>query len=162
MFHRFSLSLSRAANLFAVFLSCVMTIVILLGVLFRYVLLKPLPWSEDLGRYLMIWLALFAVGVVMQNGKHVAVTIFIERLTPKLRLGFQVLAGLLVIGFGLAIGLFGIQYLFVVRSQISPSLHIDLWWVYMGFPFYAFLLIISTLDRLLGDIGAFRTQSQKY
>ena len=133
-----------------------MTIVILLGVFFRYVLLKPLPWSEDLGRFLMIWLALFAVGIVMQHRRHVAVTLFVGMLPAKAKLLVRLLANALVVCFGLLMGVFAVQYLSCAMPQISPSLHIDLWWVYLGFPFFSFFLVVSTMDQMLQDIGNFK------
>lgn len=159
MFHRFTLVLNKAAEVFAVILSCLMTVVILLGVFFRYVLLEPLPWSEDLGRFLMIWLAIFAVGLVMQNRRHVAVTLFVSLLPPKLRLAAQLSANAMVLSFGVVMGILAIQYLNAAMPQISPSLHIDLWWVYLGFPFFSFFLVISTVDQMLQDISNFKSEN---
>jgi C4-dicarboxylate transporter DctQ subunit len=155
MWHKFSLLVSKIANGFAVLLLSMMSVVILLGVFFRYVLIEPLPWSEDLGRYLMIWIALFGVGVVMQNGAHVAVTVFVERMPNRLRLVFLLIAKTLVLGFALAMGYLGIKLLLTMMPQISPTLHIRMRWVYMGFPFYSFLLAVSTLDKILEDIRQF-------
>jgi TRAP-type C4-dicarboxylate transport system permease small subunit len=155
MWHRFSLFISRIANGFVVVLLGIMSIDILLGVFFRYVLVKPLPWSEDLGRYLMIWIALFGVGVVMQNGAHVAVTVFVERMPYRLKLVFLLLAKTLVLGFGLEIGYLGLKLLLTMMPQISPTLYISLKWVYLGFPFYGFFLAVSTLDKILEDISQF-------
>jgi TRAP-type C4-dicarboxylate transport system permease small subunit len=155
MWHEFSLLVSKIANGFVVLLLGMMSIVILLGVFFRYVLIEPLPWSEDLGRYLMIWIALFGVGVVMQNGAHVAVTVFVERMPNRLRLVFLLIAKTLVLGFALAMGYLGIKLLLTMMPQISPTLHIRMRWVYMGFLFYSFFLAVSTLDKILEDISQF-------
>jgi TRAP-type C4-dicarboxylate transport system permease small subunit len=155
MWHEFSLLVSKIANGFVVLLLGMMSIVILVGVFFRYVLIEPLPWSEDLGRYLMIWIALFGVGVVMQNGAHVAVTVFVERMPNRLRLVFLLIAKTLVLGFALAMGYLGIKLLLTMMPQISPTLHIRMRWVYMGFLFYSFFLAVSTLDKILEDISRF-------
>jgi TRAP-type C4-dicarboxylate transport system permease small subunit len=128
-----------------------MSIVILLGVFFRYVLVEPLPWSEDLGRYLMIWMALFGVGMVMQNRSHVAVTVFVDRMSPQIRKPVLLIARILVLGFGFAMGYLGLKLFFTMMPQISPTLHIRMRWVYLGFPFYGLFLIISTLDQILED-----------
>ncbi len=135
-----------------VFLLCVMSVDILLGVFFRYVLVKPLPWAEDLGRYLMVWMALFGVGVVMHHKAHVAVTIFVDNITPRVRGVFLVFSKILVLAFGIFMGYLGIRLLMEMLPQISPTLHISMWWVYLGFPFYGFLLTISTLDQLVEDL----------
>lgn len=161
MWHKFSLFLAKIANGFVVLLLSVMSIDILLGVFFRYVLVKPLPWSEDLGRYLMIWMALFGVGVVMQNKAHVAVTIGVEKMPLRVRFGLLLIAKILVLGFGLAMGYWGLQLLLSMMPQTSPTLHIRMWWVYLGFPFYGFFLIVSTLDQILEDIKQFRMSGQE-
>jgi TRAP-type C4-dicarboxylate transport system permease small subunit len=157
MWHRFSLLISKIANGFVVFLVGMMSIVILLGVFFRYVLIRPLPWSEDLGRYLMIWTALFGVGVVMQNKAHVAVTIFAERMPKRVRFLLLLTAKILVFGFGLTITYLSVQLLRNMMPQISPTLRISMTWVYGGFPFYGFFLMVSTLDQILEDIKQFRS-----
>lgn len=152
MWHNFALLVSKLANGFVVLLLGMMSIVILLGVFFRYVLIEPLPWSEDLGRYLMIWMTLFGVGVVMQNRSHVAVTIFVDRMSPHIRKPVLLIARILVLGFGLAMGYLGLMLLFTMMPQISPTLHIRMRWVYLGFPFYGLFLMISTLDQILEDV----------
>ena len=155
MWHKFSLFISRIANGFVVVLISIMSIDILLGVFFRYVLIKPLPWSEDLGRYLMIGMALFGVGIVMQNRGHVAVTVFVENMPSRVRFVLLLIAKILVLGFGLAMGYLGFQLLLHMKPQISPTLYISLKWVYLGFPFYGFFLVVSTVDQILEDIKQF-------
>lgn len=161
MLHQFSLFINRIVEVFVVILASLMTIVILLGVFFRYVLLKPLPWSEDLGRYLMIWLALFAVGLVMHHRRHVAVRIFVDLLPSKMNLLMRLLANSIVVVFAILMGVLGIQYLSSAMSQISPSLHIDLWWVYLGFPFFSFFLVISTLDQMCQDVANYKNGNEQ-
>lgn len=151
MWHQFSLVVSKIANGFVVLLLGMMSIVILLGVFFRYVLIQPLPWSEDLGRYLMVWMALFGVGVVMQNRGHVAVTIFVEKMPSRIRFIMILISRIFVLGFGLVMGYLGIHLVLTMMPQISPTLHIPMTWVYLGFPFYGFLLFVSTLDQILED-----------
>ena len=158
MWHKFSVLLARIFNLFVVILLSTMTFVILLGVFFRYFLLKPLPWGEDLARGLMISLALFGVGVVMQNKSHVAVTVLVEskKLPLRIRTYLLLIAKIFVLGFGLVMGYFGSELLVTMRPQIIPTLNISIKWLYLGFPFYGFLLIVSTLDQILEDIRRLR------
>ena len=161
MLHKASLILSRAATAFCVGLMFAMTAVILAGVFYRYVLLRPLPWSEDLGRYLMIYIALFGAGVVMHHKRHVAVTVAIDRMPLRLKVTARVVANCVVFGFAIAMGILGIQHLITARPQISPSLNIDLWWVYLGFPFYSALLMISAMDQIFEDLKVYRTNNPK-
>ncbi len=44
-----------------------MTVTVLIQVFFRFVLQSPLRWTEELARYLMIWLVLLASSIAMRN-----------------------------------------------------------------------------------------------
>ena len=152
MLHSFSSFLAKTANAFVVFLLCAMSADILLGVFYRYVLVKPLPWSEDLGRYLMVWIALFGVGVVMHNKGHVAVTILVDHLPARAKDMLLLFSNVLVLAFGLCMGYLGLRLLLEMMPQVSPTLRISMRWVYLGFPFYGFFLTVSSLDHILEDI----------
>lgn len=152
MLHQFSSFLVKITNAFVVFLLCAMSADILLGVFYRYVLVKPLPWAEDLGRYLMVWIALFGVGIVMHNKGHVAVTICVDKITPRARGMLLLFSNTLVLAFGFFMGYLGVCFLADMMPQISPTLRIPMWWVYFGFPFYGFFLFLSTLDQMIEDV----------
>lgn len=97
----------------------------------------------------------------MQNKAHVAVTIFVEKMPPQVKAALILIANTLVLGFGLVMGYLGTQLLLSMRPQIIPTLHISIVWVYLGFPFYGFFLIVSTLDQILEDIKQFRNLGHK-
>ena len=44
-----------------ILLTVVMTVLIFVQVIMRYVLQSSLSWSEELARYLFIWMAYFAI-----------------------------------------------------------------------------------------------------
>ena len=44
-----------------------MTITVIIQVFFRFVIQSPLRWTEELARYLMIWLVLMASAIAMRN-----------------------------------------------------------------------------------------------
>ena len=75
--------LERAVEIPVFLLSIVMTVTVLAGVFFRYVVRAPLGWSEELSRYVMIWMALLSVALCIWRHEHVGVTMFIKKL-PRL------------------------------------------------------------------------------
>ena len=60
-----------------------MTLIVLLGVIFRYVLLSPLSWSEELSRYLMIWGASLAITIGIREKEHVGLTVLMDQSKSK-------------------------------------------------------------------------------
>ncbi len=57
----------------AVSILAVMTVIILASVFFRYVLDDALPWSEEIAKYLMVWLTFIAAPVAFRMGSLVSI-----------------------------------------------------------------------------------------
>jgi TRAP-type C4-dicarboxylate transport system permease small subunit len=95
---------------------CVALLVLLvldvwLGVLARYVIPLPLTFTEELARYLMIWMALLAVSSAIAHREHIGVAFVFERLPAPARrwlavafdvIGFLFFGALFVYGLGFA------------------------------------------------------------
>ena len=58
-----------------------MTIIILVQVFFRYVLNNSLPWSEELARYLMVWMTFLTLPVVSRLQQHAALEIILGNIS---------------------------------------------------------------------------------
>jgi len=50
-----------------------MTAIIFLQVIFRYFLLQSLSWSEEVARYLFVWLTFLGASVVARSRSHIMV-----------------------------------------------------------------------------------------
>jgi TRAP-type C4-dicarboxylate transport system permease small subunit len=94
-----------------VFLLAVLILDVWLGVLARYVIPFPITFTEELARYLMIWMALLAVSCGISHREHIGVQLLFERLPRRgrktLAIGFDLIAFaffafLLVYGIGFA------------------------------------------------------------
>ena len=103
--------LDKAISLFCGLVFGAMTLVVLVGVFFRYVLASPLSWPEEVSRYLMIWGASAAIALGIKADEHVGLTVLYDGLKTKwsrnvlrtviyiIVLAFQVI--LLVYSFGM-------------------------------------------------------------
>jgi len=76
-----------------------MTVVVLLGVLFRYVLQSPLSWSEEVARYLMIWAASLAISIGIMRREHLGISFATSRIPPSAQKYVAVLVNLAVLWF---------------------------------------------------------------
>jgi TRAP-type C4-dicarboxylate transport system permease small subunit len=120
-----------------------MFVVVLAQVVFRYVLSHPLPWSEELARYLMVWVACLAASEAYARGNHVGVTLIVNAVRPRLRkimiliihLAVCVLMGVVVYqGFALSL---------MVGDQLSPAMELSMTWPYMAVPVGAVFIFIQ-------------------
>jgi len=58
------------------------TIVLLCGVTARYVLHKPLLWSDELATSMFVWLCMLGAVLALHRGEHMRLTAFVNRLSP--------------------------------------------------------------------------------
>ncbi|HAF50909.1 MAG TPA: hypothetical protein DCL04_07400, partial [Synergistaceae bacterium] len=58
----------------------IMSVVIIAQVYMRYVAKSPFPWSEELARFLMAWIAFLGAGMGIRIGSHVGVELFVRKL----------------------------------------------------------------------------------
>lgn len=52
---------------------CLMTVLIIMQVFYRYALNDPLTWSEELARLCMIWLGFLGSAVALSRGTHIRI-----------------------------------------------------------------------------------------
>jgi TRAP-type C4-dicarboxylate transport system permease small subunit len=74
--------IERLATLAGVFVFGVMVVAIWLEVLYRYVLLDPLAWTDELAVYCMIWLGYLGIGVGLRHDEHPSLEFLARRLPP--------------------------------------------------------------------------------
>jgi len=132
-----------------------MTVVVILGVLFRYVLQSPLSWSEEVARYLMIWAASLAISVGIMRREHLGITILISRIPPWAQKCVAVLVNLAVIWFLWILTKFGYYMALEGQAQLSPVLakyRISMMWSLSAIPVAGALAIIQTVLQILIDL----------
>jgi TRAP-type C4-dicarboxylate transport system permease small subunit len=121
---------------------------VLVQVIMRFVFGNPLTWSEELSRYLLIWLTFLGGTVVTRQRSHLEVG---ANLTAKLSLRGQHIANLvitLLIFFVLCVLLKeGISLAKATMSYDAVSIPIPMGFVWLALPVNAALMI----RYLLGD-----------
>lgn len=58
-------------------------VLLLMGVISRYVLHKPLVWSDELASILFLWLAMLGSIIAFQRGEHMRMTAIVGKLEPR-------------------------------------------------------------------------------
>jgi TRAP-type C4-dicarboxylate transport system permease small subunit len=66
--------------------------VLFAGVSSRYLLRKPLIWTDELAGILFLWLAMLGAVLAFQRAEHMRMTAIIGMLKPKARAFLDVLA----------------------------------------------------------------------
>jgi TRAP-type C4-dicarboxylate transport system permease small subunit len=121
-----------------------MVINVLWQVFSRYILTNPSSFTDELARYLMIWVGVLGAAYVAGKGNHVAITYFSEKMSPPNLKKIQVFINLTILVFavlGMFIGGVRLVYITLVLEQLSPALKIPLGIVYSVIPISGILII---------------------
>jgi TRAP-type transport system small permease protein len=123
--------------------------VVFLQVVFRYVLGRPLDWSEEMARYLFVWLSVMGGALGVQKGGHFGLDFFRRRIPGPGKRGVEILVHLLMGVVVLVIFFQGIRLVEMTLPQESPAMSISMAWAYASLPTGAMLMAIHLLAALL-------------
>ena len=135
-------------------LMSVMTIILFIQVVMRRVFSNSLTWSEELARYLFIWLVYLGISYGAKIRKHIKIEAFLGIFPKKSRRYVEILGDILFFVF--ACFIIYTSFIWVQRQLIlhqkSPALHIPSWVIYMaplvGFILTAFRQIQTIIYRI--------------
>lgn len=109
-----------------------LNLIVGLQVFSRYVLNHSLFWSEELARYLFIYLVFLGTAIVLRRNGHIQVSFFVERLPPGLRRAVAVLVDLLLLGFVGIVLAQSVRLALMVWTVPTAALLIPWTLVYLG------------------------------
>jgi TRAP-type C4-dicarboxylate transport system permease small subunit len=124
-----------------VVLMSLMTIVMFIQVVARRVFSNSLSWSEELARYLFLWLIYLGISYGAKTMKHIKIEAFLGVFPKKARPFVIILGDILFFVF--AIFIIYTSFVWVQRQimlgQLSPALHVPMWVIYAS-PFVGYTL----------------------
>jgi TRAP-type C4-dicarboxylate transport system permease small subunit len=127
----------------------VMAFAIFLQVFFRFIG-RPLSWTEELSRYLMIWTAFMAASSMVRNWENVGVDFFLKKMAKAMRNLITVLIKAIVLMF------LGFVFYLSVRIfptvgwyQMTPALGIRMFWAQLGMVVGLGLMCLQLIGLLL-------------
>jgi len=126
-----------------------MTVIVILGVIFRYVLGSPLGWTEEAARYLMIWAASLAVSMGIMKGEHVGINLMVNAFPPKIRRWMAISVHLAILAFLWVLTQRGYLMAINGRNQFSPLLGVTMAWSLAAIPIAGLLAMLQTVFLIL-------------
>ena len=106
-------------------------------------------WTEEVARFLMIWLTFLGAALAWHQGKHIAVTFLADAVPRTPRHIIQITALSVTCGFAVALAWLGLAYMDMSSFQRSPALRIQMTYIYAVIPLSAGLIAWFSLSDLL-------------
>ena len=136
----------------AAFLSCLIVVALLAcvasGVVTR-ALGEPLIWTDELSRFLMVWLAVFGWIVASRKRIHVRIRFFQERLPrPAYRIA-EIAIQVAVAVFGALVVIYGMGLIGKNHDLEATSLPLSMAWMYAPLPLGGAITALQGMVELI-------------
>lgn len=133
-------------------LGMTMTFTVALQVFFRYVLNQSLFWSEELARFLLIWLTFLGASCAYCRQVNPGVDVLFAKLPQTFRKILSSAVHLISLLFFSIMILYGYQFAFFVRAQISPALQVPKWTIMIIVPVSGLIMAVHGLNFLVKEL----------
>lgn len=143
-------------KMICVFCLALMSILIVLQVFFRYVLNNSLSWSEELARYLFIWMIYIGISYGVKMDKHICVDAVYSFMPKGVKRWYAIVAYVLFLIFAVAVVYFGILVvgMQISSGQVSPAMGVPMQYVYVAPVVGMVLTTIRLVQKIIEALKA--------
>ena len=125
-------------------------------VFLRYIFGKSLLWSNELNRFLFIWLVFLGASVGCYNGSHLCMDVFLTKIRGKNRRILNTIISLSTLIIIFIMIVYGFYITKKTMIQIYPVLKIPMGYAYLSIPVSSCLMFIYTIFNSIKNIRAGR------
>lgn len=130
----------------------IMTGIIFVQVVLRYVFQSPFSWAEELARYLLIWITCLGSAYAIRDGMHISISF----LRSKLKDSAQTVVTVVI--YGLTLGFFiccikeGLLFSLAQWTQRSTAMQIPMTLPYIAIPLGFGIMFLVALECLIDEL----------
>ena len=149
---KFRKKIDKTLEVILIILLSVLVINVLWQVFSRYLLKSPSSFTDELARYLLIWVGILGAGYAAGKKLHLAIDIIPSKLSEKRKVILDRIIYLLVGLFAASVMVAGglrLVYITLHLHQTSPSLKLPMGLVYIIIPVSGLLIVYYCLSDIL-------------
>jgi len=152
--------INKALEILIIFLMGVLVIDVLWQVFSRFVLSNPSSFTDELARFLLIWLSLFGGAYMMGKKQHLAIDLLSHRISESKSIVLDNVVQITIFIFCfLVLIIGGVRLVFVTfhLEQTSAALGLPLGYVYISLPISGLIICFYSVHFLLKNLNTSST-----
>lgn len=127
-------------------------VVIALQIIWRYVFSNPLSWTEQIGRYLFVWIVMLAIPIGAYKGGMFAFDLLLTKASDRVRVIIKAIDLVACEIFCCYYFYQAIQLCVKGGWRYAQGVHIPMMWLYIAQPICAGALILVFLHQFVENI----------
>lgn len=149
---QFKESVDRVLAWVLIVLMGIMTLNVLWQVFTRFIIGDPSAFTDELSRYLLIWVGVLGAGYGVGQRIHLAIDLFPRNQTGVRRIYTDLFIELIVLLFAVTVMIIGgtqLVYVTLALEQTSAALQVPLGYVYIVLPLSGVLILFYNVAHMV-------------
>jgi TRAP-type C4-dicarboxylate transport system permease small subunit len=122
-------------------------------VYFRYFTSSSLDWSEELARYLFVWIVFLTGAVAVRRRAHIVVDVAVTRLPRSWQRALGLVTAALALLFFAFLTVYGLVLVRLAWSQTTPGMGISRGYLFLAVPVGSALMLVNLLVECRRSLG---------
>ncbi len=131
-----------------------MVLVIFFQVIMRYVFNNSLYWSEELGKFIFVWISWLGISLGEREGEHIKITILTDRLSFKMAQLANIVSNIIVIIICTTIGYYAYTLVISQMSSHYAGIKISMSYGYLAVFLGCLLMSIRDVASTIRSVKA--------
>ena len=149
---KFIFHLNQTLATFTICLSVFLVVCVVWQVLSRYIFSAPSTITDELSRYLFMWVAMIGAAYTTGQKRHLAIDLLVMKLSGKRKLLVEIFIQIAITAFAVIVLIYGGSVLTIqtlAAGQLTPALGIEMGYVYFCLPITGILMVIYSIYFML-------------
>lgn len=131
----------------------VIAVILIAAVFWRYALNNAIPWSEEITKYLMVWLTFLGAPIALRQFAHINIDLLLKVFPPRGQQAFHLVIHLVIVVTMGIICWKGIGFAQLGARQVASSINISMLWMYISVPIGAALTCLVAIEHSLKSLA---------
>ena len=158
-FKKFMKVVDKTEDICLVTMFALMVIFIFLQIIMRFIVGHSLVWSEELGKFIFVWLSWLGISIGERRNEHIKITLLTDRLSPKCQKIFEIVAYVILLAILVVIIYYAVILVKFQWKVKYAGIKISTSWGYLSLVLGCGFMVLRILAVLYRDIKALITKN---
>jgi len=150
-------TLNKTEEIVLVAMFALMVAIIFIQVIMRYVFQNSLYWSEELGKFLFIWISWLGISIGEKRGEHIKITILTDKCSVKWQHILNIISEIIVIAICAVTVYYGVMLVITQAGTNYAGIKISVAWGYLSVVVGCGLMILRSIGMCVTSLKGIKT-----
>ena len=141
--------IDKIEEILLVSMFALMVLIIFVQVIMRYIFNNSLSWSEELGKFLFVWLSWIGISIGAKRNEHIKITMLTDKLSPSARKIVDIVSEMIVIAICAVTTYYGISLVISQAPVFYAGIKISMSWGYLSVVVGCILMILRSIISII-------------